>query len=175
MQNTNICYQTLKILILASACIANREICIADTNICLKDTNYMWQIQRTNFYILKIYKWPSKFGAPGCAPAGFFPAKINVLYFINRESLFLCLRYIKHVLSDTPEEVWDTWVICSTGGCTGKCDGSPPPGEDIRRGKEGQRDPTRLLTPKGVGGYSCIELYCTIHPASADRSEGILC
>ena len=44
-QNTNVCYQTLKILIFASVCIANREICIADTDICLKDTNYMWQIQ----------------------------------------------------------------------------------------------------------------------------------
>ena len=43
-QNTNICYQTPKILILDIVCIANREICIADTNICLKDTNYMWQI-----------------------------------------------------------------------------------------------------------------------------------
>ena len=32
-QNTNICYQTLKILIFAPVCIANREICIADTNI----------------------------------------------------------------------------------------------------------------------------------------------
>ena len=30
---------------------------------------------------------------------GFFPTEIDVLYFINRESLFLCLRYIKHVLS----------------------------------------------------------------------------
>ena len=30
---------------------------------------------------------------------GFFPAKINVLYFINREPLFLCLEYIKRGLS----------------------------------------------------------------------------
>ena len=42
----------------------------------------------------------------GALPQGlFFPANIDVLYFINRESVFLCLRYIKHVLSDTPEEV----------------------------------------------------------------------
>ena len=30
---------------------------------------------------------------------GFFPSKIHFLYFINREPLFLCLKYIKHVLS----------------------------------------------------------------------------
>ena len=61
---------------------------------------YKLYVANTNFYILEIYKWPSKFGAPGCAPAGaFFPAKIHLLYFINRESSFLCLEYIKRGLS----------------------------------------------------------------------------
>ena len=42
----------------------------------------------------------SKFGASGCAPAGAFsPPKIHVLYFINREYVFLCLRCTKYVLS----------------------------------------------------------------------------
>ena len=32
----------------------------------------------------------------GALPQGlFFPAKIHFLYFINREPLFLCLRYIQ--------------------------------------------------------------------------------
>ena len=36
----------------------------------------------------------------GALPQGlFFPPKIHLLYFINREPLFLCLRYINHVLS----------------------------------------------------------------------------
>ena len=38
----------------------------------------------------------SKLCAPGCGPAGLFlPAKIHPLYFINREPLFLCLKYIQ--------------------------------------------------------------------------------
>ena len=61
---------------------------------------YKLYVANTNFYIVEIYKWPSKFGAPGCAPAGaFFPAKIHLLYFINRESSVLCLEYINRGLS----------------------------------------------------------------------------
>ena len=44
----------------------------------------------------------SKFRATGCAPAGaFFPAKIHLLYFINREPVFLCLRYIQAQLLES--------------------------------------------------------------------------
>ena len=97
-QNTNICYQTINILIFASVCIANVEICIADTNICLKDTNYMWQIQ-ISIYQKYINDLPSSV-LLGAFPQGlFFSAKIHFLYFINRESSFLCLEYIKRGLS----------------------------------------------------------------------------
>ena len=88
----------LKSWFLEIICIANAEIHMY--------CRYKYMCQRcklyvvnTIFYILEIYKWPSKFGAPGCAPAGFFPAKTKVLYFWYIESWFLCLKYIKHVLS----------------------------------------------------------------------------
>ena len=39
-----------------------------------------------------------------------------------------------------------------------------PHGEDNRRGQEHELHPTRLLTPKGVGGYIilCVRLYSIV-------------
>ena len=75
--------------------VRNRDVCVLHTQnvyLCVLFT-YTESVSLCFTYTESVL---SKLGASKCTPAGaFFPPKIHLLYFINRESLFLCLRHIQ--------------------------------------------------------------------------------
>ena len=75
--------------------VRNRDVCVLHAQ-----NLYLCFLHTQNLYLRvlhtqKLY-YLTKLGATKCAPAGaFFPPKTHLLFSINRESVFLCLRDIQ--------------------------------------------------------------------------------